>query len=99
MLLLFCCNYLKAGYTSEIRSKALTHRVEYRRPPFHGDTLEHREHGQADVVEGGDAQVGPLPLLKADGHVGIAGVGAGGGQGRRTRVARGAALALSDDLL
>ena len=37
--------------------------------------LEDCEHGKADVVEGGDPVVGPLPLLQADGHGQVAGVG------------------------
>ena len=37
--------------------------------------LEHCEHGKADVVEGGDSIVGALPLLQADGHGQVAGVG------------------------
>ncbi len=41
----------------------LTHPVEYLRPPLHGDALKDGEHGVADVVEGGDAVVGSLPLL------------------------------------
>ena len=45
-------------------------------PAFHGDALEDCEHGQADVVERGDAVVGALPLLEADGYVGVAGVAA-----------------------
>ena len=54
----------------------LSYRIKYGRPPFHGDTLEDCEHGKADVVEGGDPVVGPLPLLQADGHVLVAHVGA-----------------------
>ena len=57
------------------------HPVQYGRPPLHGDALEDCEHGEPDVVEGGDAEVGPLPLLQADGHVEVAGVGAQGGRG------------------
>ena len=37
--------------------------------------LEDGKHGKADVVEGGDPVVGPLPLLQADGHRQVAGVG------------------------
>ena len=36
--------------------------------------LEHSEHGEADVVEGGDSVVGALPLLQALGHRQVAGV-------------------------
>ena len=48
----------------------VTHPVEYWGPALHGDALEHCQHGQDDVVEGGDAVVGSLPLLQADGLVG-----------------------------
>ncbi len=56
-------------------------------PSFHGDTLEDGEHGQADVVEGGDAVVGPLPLFEADGDIVVAGVAAHGGGFLRARKA------------
>jgi len=35
--------------------------VHHGRPALHGDALEHGEHGEANVVERGDAVVGPLP--------------------------------------
>ena len=54
------------------------HPIEDWCPAFHGDALEDCEHGQADVVERGDAVVGALPLLEADGDVGVAGVAAHG---------------------
>ena len=38
--------------------------------------MKHGEHGQADVVERRDAVVRALPLLEADGYVGVAGVAA-----------------------
>ena len=48
----------------------VTHPVQYWGPALHGDALEHCQHGQDDVVEGGDAVVGSLPLLQAHGLVG-----------------------------
>ena len=39
-------------------------------PALHGDTLEHGQHGQDDVVKGGDPVVGALPLLQADRLIG-----------------------------
>ena len=53
--------------------------VKNRCPSFHTDTLENCQHSQADVVERGDAVVGPVPLFQADGDVGVAGVAAHGG--------------------
>ena len=73
--------------------------VEYWRPPLHGDALEDREHGVDDVVEGGDAVVGPLPLLQADGDVGVAGEAAGRGHGGLVGVAGDLELALGNDLV
>ncbi len=58
--------------------------------------LEDREHGEPDVVEGGDAAVGSDPLLEADGHVEVAGVGADGRGLLRPVVARVPALVLHD---
>lgn len=34
-------------------------------PTLHGDALEHRQHGEENVVEVGDAAVGALPLAPA----------------------------------
>lgn len=45
---------------------ASTYRIQNRRPALHRHALEHCQHGQADVVEGGDAVVGPPPLFQAD---------------------------------
>lgn len=42
-----------------------TYPVENLRPSLHGDALEDGQHGEEDVVEGGDAVVGPLPALLA----------------------------------
>ena len=50
--------------------ETISHPVEYWSPALHRDALEHSQHGQDDVVEGGDAVVGSLPLLQADGLVG-----------------------------
>ena len=50
--------------------ETVTHPVQYWGPALHGHALEHCQHGQDDVVEGGDAVVGSLPLLQADGLVG-----------------------------
>ena len=61
---------------------SLAYPVKYRSPALHCDALKHREHREADVVEGGDPEVGAFPLLQADGDVGFAGVGAGWGLGR-----------------
>ena len=36
--------------------------VEHVGPALEGDALEHGEHGQAEVVEAGDAPLGALPL-------------------------------------
>ena len=47
-----------------------THPVHDGSPALHGDTLEHSEHGEDDVVEGGDPIVGALPLLQADWLIG-----------------------------
>ena len=41
------------------------HPVEHVRPALHGDALKHRQHGEQEVVEVGDATVGPLPALPA----------------------------------
>jgi hypothetical protein len=51
--------------------------IENRCPAFHGDALKDGEHGEPDVVERRDPEVGPLPLFEADRDVGLAGVGAG----------------------
>ena len=59
----------------------MSYPVKYWGPPFHGDTLEDGQHGEPDVVEGGDPEVRTLPLLEADRDVGFAGVGAGRGLG------------------
>ena len=34
-------------------------------PSFHGDTLEHSQHGKEDVVESNDAELGSLPAGRA----------------------------------
>ena len=42
-----------------------TYPVEDRGPAFHGDALEHGEHGVDDVVKAGDAMIGTDPLFQA----------------------------------
>ena len=49
----------------------IAHPVQDGRPSLHGDALKDCQHGVDDVVEGGDAVVGALPLLQADGDFGI----------------------------
>ena len=68
-------------------------------PCLHGDTLEHGEHGEADVVEGRDAVVGALPLLSAEGHGEVAGVGAAGGRGQLPVITRNLPGALRHNLI
>lgn len=46
-----------------------THIVEDVSPALHGDTLEHRQHGEGEVVEVGDAVLGPIPPGFAHGPV------------------------------
>ena len=46
-----------------------THIVHDVSPALHGDALEDGQHGQAEVVEVGDAPVGPLPPHVAEGAV------------------------------
>ena len=58
--------------------------------------LKDCQHGQSDVIEGGDSIVGPLPLLKADGNIPVAGVAPDRGSLLSTAVARVASLALLD---
>ena len=79
----------------EVAAHAVVGPVQDLRPALHGDALEDGEHGVADVVEGGDAVVGPLPLLQADGDLGLAGVGAHGGRRLVVRVAGHVLAALS----
>lgn len=43
--------------------------VENVGPAFHGDTLENGEHGEQKVVKVGDAVVGALPALSANGAI------------------------------
>lgn len=45
--------------------RGLTHPVEDIGPALHGDALVHGEHGEAEVVEVGDAVVGPRPAAPA----------------------------------
>lgn len=49
-----------------------THPIENGGPPFHGDALEHGEHGQPDVIERRDPVIGTFPLLYARRRGGIA---------------------------
>jgi len=76
-----------------------TYPVKYGCPALHCDALEDGQHGEPDVVERGDPEVRPLPLLQADGDVGLAGVSTGWGLGRVVRVARDLARALGHDLV
>ena len=77
----------------------LAHPVEDVDPALHGDALEHGQHGKPDVVEGGDAVIGPLPLLEADGDVEVAGVCARGSLRWHPIVAGGAPGALRHYLI
>lgn len=43
--------------------------VKNGRPSFHGNALENGQHGKEDIVERGDAVVGPLPAFPANGRV------------------------------
>ncbi len=76
-----------AGILSIGVSRRMSYPVEDGGPALHRDALEHGQHGKADVVEGGDAVVGSLPLLEADGDVGVAGIGAHGGLNGVVRMA------------
>ncbi len=46
-----------------------THVVHDVGPAFHGDALEHCQHGVADVVEADDTVLRTHPVLLAVGHV------------------------------
>lgn len=43
--------------------------VEHVCPALHGDTLEHGQHGEQEVVKVGDAIVGAVPALPALGAI------------------------------
>ena len=75
------------------------YRVQDGHPVLHGDTLEHRQHGQPDVVEGGDARVGARPLLQADGDVGVTQICSPGGVTGVAQEAGGADVPLSHHLV
>ena len=49
----------------ELLDQDSTHVVEDVSPALHGDALEHRQDGEQDVVEVGDAEVGARPVLPA----------------------------------
>lgn len=49
--------------------------VQYGSPALHGDALEDGEHGEADVVEAGDAAVWSLPAIGALRGISVAHVG------------------------
>lgn len=56
--------------------------VENVGPALHGDTLEHSQHGEENVVKVGDAAVRPLPLspaLRSVAHAEAAAAGEGAG--------------------
>ena len=57
------------------------------KPCLHGHTLEHGQHGEADVVEGGDAVVWSLPLLRAEGDGEVACEGSAGCRGGHSVIA------------
>ena len=44
-------------------------------PTLHCNTLEDGEHGEANVIKGGNAVIGSFPFFQADGDVGLTGVG------------------------
>lgn len=73
--------------------------IENGGPALHGDALEHGQHGEADVVEGGDAEIGALPLLEAQRRVVVADVAAGDRLRGVVRVARRRHLALRQYLV
>ena len=76
-----------------------TYPIQYGGPSFHGNTLEHGQHGESDVVEGRDAEIGPVPLLQAQRHVRIANVAAGHGQRGVVRIARRRHFAFIQDVI
>lgn len=41
------------------------HPIQHVGPALHGDALKHCQHGKQEVVEVGDATVGPLPAFSA----------------------------------
>ena len=45
----------------ELLDQDWTHVVEDVGPALHGDALEHSQHGEGEVVEIGDAVLGPIP--------------------------------------
>ena len=58
----------------------LSHPVEHVGPALEGDALEDGEHGQAEVVEAGDAPLGALPLPATLRAVGAGEYAAAGGR-------------------
>ena len=75
------------------------HPVEDVGPALHGDALEDGQHGEADVVEGGDAAVGARPLLLAHRHARVAGVRPARRRGGVAVVARNLLGSLRHDLV
>lgn len=66
---------------------------------LHGDALKDGEHGEANVVERGDAIVRTLPFLQTNGNVGLTSVGSNRCLERVVRMARNAKTALGHDFL
>lgn len=79
-------------------SRGETYPVENGRPAFHRDALEHSQHGEPDVVEAGDPEVGTLPLFDAHAVAAVAHVSTGRCYRVVVRVARRWKLTLLDYL-
>ena len=58
------CTLQSSGITQSTSHLSSTHIVQDVGPALHGDALEHGQHRQAEVVEVGDAEVGPLPVRR-----------------------------------
>ena len=67
-------------------------------PCLHSHTLEHGQHGEADVIKRRDPVVGSLPLLGAE-RGDVAGEGSTGGRGRLAVITRNLPGALRHDLI
>lgn len=48
-----------------LECSGVTDPVQQLCPALHRDTLEYRQHGKQEVVEVGDAAVGPMPAISA----------------------------------
>ena len=73
--------------------------IEYGSPTLHGNTLEHGQHGETDVVEGSDAEIGPFPFLQAQRWIVIAYVTASHGLCGVVGIARRCQFAFGQDLV